>query len=601
MNRTWEIFTIVSAFVFVFALAARADQGDQGDQNEHRNNVKRVLLISIDGMHAVDFLNCSKGISTVNGGAKYCPNLASLAQNGVNYLETSTSKPSDSFPGLMAIVAGGSPRSIGAFYDVAYDRSLDPPATTTGNGVAGDPSLCTKGTPPSGTTTEFDEGIDLDQTQLNGGAPSGDGGVNSIDPNKLERDPAHNCAPIFPWNFVRTNTIFGVIHGQGGYTAWSDKHPSYSSVSGPSNMAGNLDDYYSPEINSALSATNIALLTGVSTPGGFNCAHLPSNPKNAWTDDFQAIECYDTLKVHAILNEIDGKTHNGQPARVPNIFGMNFQAVSVGQKLIEGSSTGGYLDAIGTPGTPLLGEIQFVDASIGEMVAELTKKGLLSSTLIVITAKHGQSPIDPNRYLRITGKDPANPHNFADGASPVTILANHNSSWIPDSESPLTPGGIGPTEDDVSLIWLSSSAITPAAVTELETASPVNPPNKNIAGIGEIFSGPAIAQMFNPPSVDPRTPDILVTPNIGVIYTGSDKKLAEHGGFAHDDTNVIMLISTPSLTASTVTTPVETAQVAPTILAALGLDPEALQSVQQEGTQPLPGLPFGGGHGEHED
>jgi len=595
MNRMRLVGAIASTFVVWLAANAYAGGGSGGMNN--RNGIRRVLLISIDGMHAVDFLNCSKGISTVNNGAVYCKNLAALGSDGVNYLETSASKPSDSFPGLMAIVSGGSPRSVGAFYDVAYDRSLDPPATTTGNGVVGAPGLCSSGAPPTGTTTEFDEGIDIDQSLLNGGAPSGDGGVNSIDPTKLERDPAKKCAPVYPWNFVRTNTIFGVIHSKGGYTAWSDKHPSYSSVSGPGKMADNLDDYYSPEINSALSTANIALLTGVNTPEGFNCSTLPADSSKAWTDDFQAIQCYDTLKVQAILNEIDGKTHNGQAsAPVPNIFGMNFQSVSVGQKLITGVSTGGYLDAVGTPGSPLLGAIEFVDASIGEMVSELKKQGIFKSTLIIVTAKHGQSPIDPNRYLRITGKNPLNAHNLPTGMSPVTILASHNSSWIPASESPLTPnppGSIGPTEDDVSLIWLSTSSLTNDAVNELETASPVNPPNSNIAGIGEIFSGPAIAQMFNPPSLDPRTPDILVTPNIGVIYTGSDKKLAEHGGFAHDDTNVIMLVSNSSLKPSTVTSPVETEQVAPTILAALGLDPNALQSVQLEGTQPLPGLSFG--------
>src|SRR5262249_31278321 len=150
-------------------------------------------------------------------------------------------------------------------------------ATTTGNGVVGAPDLCTPGTAPSGTTTEFDEGIDIDQHQLNGGAPSGDGGINSIDPNKLERDPADKCKSIYPWNFVRTNTIFGVIHNTGGYTAWSDKHPSYSSVSGPSDMAGNLDDYYSPEINSDLSAANIAQLTGIHTPAGFDCSSIKAD------------------------------------------------------------------------------------------------------------------------------------------------------------------------------------------------------------------------------------------------------------------------------------------------------------------------------------
>jgi hypothetical protein len=211
-------------------LPAHAD----GDRGFGSSGIKRVLLISIDGMHALDFINCAAGINGVNGGAPYCPNLAKLAETGVNYLETSTSKPSDSFPGLMALVSGGSPRTVGAFYDVAYDRSLDPPATTTGNGVAGAPGLCTPGTPPTGTTTEFDEGIDIDKTLLNGGAPAGvSGGIESIDTKKLTRDPAHGCAPVYPWNFVRTNTIFGVVHAAGGYTAWSDKHPSYSSVSGP--------------------------------------------------------------------------------------------------------------------------------------------------------------------------------------------------------------------------------------------------------------------------------------------------------------------------------------------------------------------------------
>src|SRR5215471_11194932 len=97
----------------------------------NRNGIRHVLLLSIDGMHAVDFINCVNGINGANGGRPYCPNLADLKETGINYLDATTSKPSDSFPGLMAIVSGGSPRTVGAFYDVAYDRSLDPPSTTT--------------------------------------------------------------------------------------------------------------------------------------------------------------------------------------------------------------------------------------------------------------------------------------------------------------------------------------------------------------------------------------------------------------------------------------------------------------------------------------
>ncbi|MGP8121008.1 MAG: alkaline phosphatase family protein [Xanthobacteraceae bacterium] len=552
----------------------------------HAANVDHVLLISIDGMHSLDFINCASGLSGVNGGQPYCPNLAALKASGMNYLDASTSKPSDSFPGLMAIVSGGSPRTVGAFYDVAYDRSLDPPATTTGNGVAGSPGACTPGAAPTGTTTEYEEGIDLDKTQLNGGAPSGDGGIASIDPNKLPRDPAKGCAPVYPWNFVRTNTIFGVIHEAGGYTAWADKHPAYSSVAGPGN-GRNLDDYYAPEINSIP-----VPLPGVVVNSSVSCS--PSLPdttaiaaSNAWTDSFLNIQCYDTLKVNAILNQIDRRTHDGlHPAPVPTIFGMNFQAVSVGEKLIEKSLTpkvtGGYLDSVGTPSPALLNEIQFVDTAIGKMIAGLKHSGVYDSTLVVITAKHGQSPIDSSRYTGITSSGPVT-------TSPATIL--DNAGCLPMSESPSNPTGIGPTEDDVSQIWLNSSCTTAQAVALLEAQSPAS---ANIAGIGQIFSGPAITQLFNapglPPHADPRTPDIIVTPNVGVTYSGSTKKQAEHGGFAHDDTNVMMLLANPQIRAATITSPVQTMQVAPTILKALGLEPKALQSVALEGTEVLPGL-----------
>jgi len=554
-------------------LPAHADGNGGGGDGGGGHGIQHVLLISIDGMHALDFINCAQGISGVNGGAPYCPNLAELAETGVNYLEASASTPSDSFPGLMALVSGGSPRTVGAFYDVAYDRVLAPPAKTTGNGVAAGP--CTPNA-ANGTTTEYEEGIDIDQTLLNGGAPIGDGGIASIDPARLIRDPFKNCAPVYPWNFVRTNTIFGVIHKAGGYTAWSDKHPSYSSVSGPGNGT-NVDDYYSPEINS----------TVVGLPGVPGCTSVrdPTNT-GSWTDSFANIQCYDTLKVQAILNEIDGKDHSGKFRRpVPEVFGMNFQVVSVGQKLIEKSIgvTGGYLDNIGTPSQALLGEIKFADTSIGKMVAALKAQGLYNSTLIVISAKHGQNPIDSARYLGISTK-PNDPIT----TSPATIL----NDLLPLSEQPSnSPPGIGPTEDDISLLWLSNSADTSSAVGMLEKQSPAT---SNIAGIGEIFSGPGITQMFNgpglPPYGDPRTPDIIVTPNIGVTYSGSSKKLAEHGGFSHDDTNVMMLFSNPSMKSSTVFSPVETAQVAPTILAALGLDPNKLVSVQIENTQVLPGL-----------
>lgn len=86
-------------------------------------------------------------------------------------------------------------------------------------------------------------------------------------------------------------------------------------------------------------------------------------------------------------------------------------------------------------------------------------------------------------------------------------------------------------------------------------------------------------------------------PNVGVIYTGSLKKQAEHGGFAQDDTNVMLLVSNPDIKPRTVTSFVETTQVAPTILSILGLDPNALTAVKAEGTQVPPG--FGEARTDH--
>ena len=561
----------------LLCLAATCSVGTAVAQNNSQTGlIQRVLLISVDGMHAVDFANCSKGVSGLNNGAPYCPAIAALGKTGIHYVAASTSKPSDSFPGLTAIVTGGSPALTGVYYDVAYARNYDAPAKTTGNGVAAGP--CTPNAPPTGSRTEYEEGIDINQSLVNGGAPGAsltDGGLASIDPRRLARDPANGCKPVYPWEFVRTNSIFSVIHQAGGYTAWSDKHPAYASVAsgiGPSA----LDDFYAPEINS-----NVIGLPGVTTPTGISCATIrdPGSDLTAWTNSFQNIQCYDTLKVDAILNEIDGKNHLGtKTTQVPTIFGMNFQALSVGQKLVEDSNnqTGGYLDAAGTPGAPLLDEFKFVDASIAAFVKELKAKGLLDTTLIVITAKHGQSPIDPTRYVP----------QLVNGTSPATLLSN--AGFIPYSESTNNPTGIGPTEDDVSLIWLKNSGDTKESVKILED----NASATTGIALGEIYYDRALAINFNKPTVDPRTPDIIVTPNVGVTYTGSTKKLAEHGGFAHDDTNVVLLVSNPAFQAQTVRAEVGTAQVAPTILKALGLNPSLLKAVQVEGTPVLPALPL---------
>ncbi len=167
----------------------------------------------------------------------------------------------------------------------------------TGNGLAG--GACQPGV-ANGTTTEYEEGVEIDQTALNGGGPYSliDGGIKSIDPTRLPRDPFNGCQPLYPWNFIRTNTIYGVIHAAGGFTAWADKHAVYAAVSGPSTNASNVDDYYSPEVNSGVIA-----LPGVTTATGSACAPVrDSTQVGSWTDSFLNIQCYDQLKVNAVVN-----------------------------------------------------------------------------------------------------------------------------------------------------------------------------------------------------------------------------------------------------------------------------------------------------------
>jgi hypothetical protein len=109
-------------------------------------------------------------------------------------------------------------------------------------------------------------------------------------------------------------------------------------------------------------------------------------------------------------------------------------------------------------------------------------------------------------------------------------------------------------------------------------------------GIGQIFYGPLLSINYSDPTNDPRTPDIIVTPNVGVTYSGSHAKQEEHGGFAHDDTNVMQLLSLPGFSPRTVLAEVSTAQVAPAILQALDLNPAALLAVRVEGTGVLPAV-----------
>jgi hypothetical protein len=524
----------VLAAASVVAAAVCTTSQAQAELSAGGPAIKHVLLISVDGLHALDLTNyvVTHGDST----------LATLTRHGVTYTNNSTSSPSDSFPGLAALVTGGSPVTTGLWYDDTYNRALSPPAKTDG---LGNPGGNCPGT--VGTNVAWDEAVDLDLTRLDGG-----GGLNS---SFLVRDPKNGCHTLLPHQYLRVNTIFEVVRQHGGRTAWTDKHPSYEWTNGPSGKG--VEDFYGPEINSI----------PVPLPQISGCAVVPfqdPTPDDGWTNSFADIRCYDSLHVQAVINQIDGYNHDrSSKVGVPTLFGTNFQAVSVGEKLAVDPVTGakgGYTDVLGTPGEGLAEELDFVDQSLGKFVSELRKEGLYDSTLIIISAKHGQSPIDVTKR-----------HGIGGGQPTATI----------------GPADAFDISDDGSLIWLTDPSLAPGVVANLST-----PQNQQALGIQEIFAGPSLSNKFNSPGSDPRTPDIILKVNTGVIFTGGSK-LAEHGGFNEDDVHTALLVSLPALAQATVKIPTTNQQVAATIVAVLGIDPSELQAVklEQVHTLPLPVAP----------
>ena len=110
------------------------------------------------------------------------------------------------------------------------------------------------------------------------------------------------------------------------------------------------------------------------------------------------------------------------------------------------------------------------------------------------------------------------------------------------------------------------------------------------SGLAQIYAGHEAADFFGVPYSDPRYPDVFGRVQVGTVYTGGTK-IAEHGGDNPGDRDVPLLVYAPgTVQPSTVHSWVETTQVAPTILHLLGLDPNALEAVQEEGTRVLPGI-----------
>jgi len=259
--------------------------------------------------------------------------------------------------------------------------------------------------------------------------------------------------------------------------------------------------------------------------------------------------------VNAWLAWLDATTlpnSEGRLTKIPTLFGGNFQAVNVAQKTV------GYLNSTGNPFSPaLLKAIDFVDASVGGLVKKLKAKGIYNETLIVIASKHGQAPIDPKLYKKV---DP----------EIITNLTGVPVEWQ--------------TSDDIALIFLNNSADTTKAANNLRAGAAKGEISSIIYGTNLTGSG------YGDPLKDPSVPDIIVAPNLGVIYTTSKAKIAEHGGLSMDDRKVACFVSSPKLSQKKFTQRVYTTQVGPTIIQGLGFDPEELEGAEAEGTKVLPGF-----------
>jgi len=536
--------------------------------------VKHVLLLSFDGLHENDLVYYV---------AKH-PNsaLAKLETNGTNYTAAQTTFPSDSFPGMVAQLTGGGPGTTGVYYDDTYNHALLAPGTINCSTAApGTEVAWTEAADRSQNPITLDAGQKLTapaltslptnttaQTLENSAAitkailkmtPTPQ---SLLDPAALPVNPA-TCTPVYPHNYLKVNTVFEVARARGLGTAWSDKHAAYEIVGGPSGTG--VQDLFTPEINSVADASG-----------------------NDWTTDNALTMEYDSIKVAAIVNEIDGMDHSGtRHVGTPAIFGMNFQTISTAQKLPVSDGLAGGYNPDGTPGPLLFRALDYMNAQVATFQKEIHVKGLDASTTIIVSAKHGQSPQNLSTLRRVDDSK---------------IIANLNTAWTArhPKAAPLVTFAV---DDDGVLMSLSDRhgdalafaknyLLTHNAPANVATdAKGVYSTTVKTSGLTSVYTGSAADTLVRAANGDSHAPDLIGIAQPGVVYTGNVKKIAEHGGAAPADRDVALVVSGAGVPHQTVSNAsVQTTQIAPSILQLLGLNPQALQAVQIEHTQVLPKL-----------
>src|SRR5438105_2143515 len=440
------------AAAMALALIPCSDQTARAAADSAR--ARHVIVISVDGLHESDLEAYIANHATST--------LAKFVNEGASYSNAHTPFPSDSFPGLTAIMTGAHPRSAGVYYDDSWNRSLLPAGTTSCAGVA-----------PGVEVTYFEQ-LDIDLNSIDAGSGVGDLSTfaairqniykmsqqarDAIDPKQLPVDPA-TCQPVYPHTYLRVNTIFEVAKAHRLHTAWSDKHVAYDLVNGPSGTG--VDDLFAPEINS----------------------------------------------------------------------------------------------------------------------------------LVPINALHGQSPLDRSQLRLID-----------DGE----VIGAVNAAWAAANPTGVNPLVVFGVDDDGMLLWLAdrSEKATSFVKSFLWGYTPQKAGGSDAnghfvdcsgtvphSGLRQIYAGAAAAELIGVPASDDRVPDIIGVAAIGTVYSNPAqiKKIAEHGGNAPQDRHVPIVLWGAGVNRVRVDEAVETAQIAPTVLEALGLPAQELKGVKLEHTQALPG------------
>ena len=598
-----------AAVVAAGAIGGSAAVSAQPDHGHHQQRIQHVLLISVDGMHQSD----------LNWYVAHHPGseLAKLASGGAEFTNNHTADPSDSDPGGTAIMTGGDPRATGVYYDVEYSHAVD---------EAGAP--CTPGQPATGGDVIYDSPDDKlnavpDFLGGSGTFPSFDAdgsiyhGQNNVDTNPkaiMNMTPTPQTAlnpgtfPVDPTDLPADHAV-GLPEGQLDLRRHPQRRPAHRMVG----QALDLHVVQRRRDRAATRSTTSSARRSTRRRSSRTACHIRRTTD--WAHIDAATKQYDGYKVQAIINEIDGLDHSGsQNVGIPAIFGMNFQTVSVAQK-VDWPATLNGPDATATTrtvrrsspatsrarpdaGPAALQRVRLVNARYSDGQRAPEEPGLAGSTAIIVTAKHGQSPQDPLLLKRIK-----------DGP----IIDAINAAWTAQTGDPnkLIVAG---TDDDLWQSYLSVKTQKAAdfvkdylwnhdATAVLYNNDGVNRGTEQVAhsGLAHIYAGHEAARFFGVPYGDPRYPDVFGRVQVGTVYTGGTK-IAEHGGDNPGDRDVPLLVYAPGTVSPRESGAwVETTQVAPTVLRLLGLDPDALNAVQIEGTQVLPGIGEDRGDGRGRD